>query len=47
MRGRKKTITRERGFTNATRKIRNTLRISLMVKPILAKNGTQLMRVLS
>jgi hypothetical protein len=45
MRGRKKTITRERSLTEATRKIRNTLRRSLMVKPMLAKNGTQVMRV--
>jgi hypothetical protein len=47
MRGRKKIITRERSLTKATRKIRNTLRRSLMVKLILVKNGTQVMRVLS
>jgi hypothetical protein len=47
MRGRKKTMTRERNLTKATRKIRNKLRISLMVKPMLAKNGIQVMRVLS
>jgi hypothetical protein len=47
MRGRKKTMTRERSMTKARRKIRNTLRRSLMVKPMLAKNGTQVMRVLS
>jgi hypothetical protein len=46
MRGRKNTI-RERSLTKATRKIRNTIRRSLMVKLMLAKNGTQLMRVLS
>jgi hypothetical protein len=34
-----------KSFTNATRKIRNTLRRSLMVNPMLAKNGTQVMRV--
>jgi hypothetical protein len=45
MRGRKNTMTRERSLTKATRKIRNTLRRSLMVKPMLAKNGTQVMRV--
>jgi flagellar biosynthesis GTPase FlhF len=45
MRGRKKTMTRERSLTKATRKIRNTLIRSLMVKPMLAKNGTQVMRV--
>jgi hypothetical protein len=45
MRGRKKKITRERSLTKATIKIRNTLRRSLMVKPMLAKNGTQVMRV--
>jgi hypothetical protein len=47
MRGRKKTMIRERSLTKATRKIRNTIRRSLMVKLMLAKNGTQLMRVLS
>jgi hypothetical protein len=44
MRGRKKTMTREISLTKATRKIRNTLRRSLMVKPMLAKNGIQVMR---
>jgi hypothetical protein len=34
-------------LTKATRKIRNTLRRSLMVKLMLAKNRTQVMRVLS
>jgi hypothetical protein len=43
----KKTIARERNLTNATRKIRNTLRRSLIVKHMLAKNGTQVMRFLS
>jgi hypothetical protein len=47
MRGRKKIITRERSSTNATRKIRNTLRRSIMVKLMLTKNETQVMRVLS
>jgi hypothetical protein len=32
---------------NDKRKIINTLRRSLMVKPMLAKNGTQVMRILS
>jgi hypothetical protein len=47
IRRRKKTMRRERSLTKATRKIRNTLRRILMVKLILAKNGTQVMRVLS
>jgi hypothetical protein len=47
MRGRKKTMTRERSLTKATRKIRNTLRRRLMVKLMLTKNETQVMRVLS
>jgi hypothetical protein len=45
MRGMKKKMTRERSLAKATRKIRNTLRRRLMVKPMLAKNGTQMMRV--
>jgi hypothetical protein len=45
MRGRKKTMTRERSLTNAIRKIENTLRRSLMVKLMLVKDGTQVMRV--
>jgi hypothetical protein len=45
MRGMKKIMTRERSLTKATRKIRNILRRSLMVKHMLAKNGTQVMRV--
>jgi hypothetical protein len=45
MRGRKKIMIKERSLTNATRKIRNILRRSLMVKLMLAKNGTQVMRV--
>jgi hypothetical protein len=44
-RGRKKTMTRERSLTKATRKTRNILRRSFMVKLMLAKNGTQVMRV--
>jgi hypothetical protein len=47
MRGSKKTMTRERSLTKATKKIRNTLRRSLMVKPMLVKNETQMIRVLS
>jgi hypothetical protein len=34
-------------FDKATKKTRNILRISFMVKLMLAKNGTQVMRVLS
>jgi hypothetical protein len=45
VRGRKKTMTREKGLTKVTRKIRKTLRRSLMFKSIMAKNGTQVMRV--
>jgi hypothetical protein len=41
----KKTMTRERSMTKTTRKIRNILRRSLMVKLMLAKNETQVMRV--
>jgi hypothetical protein len=44
-RGRKKTMTRERSLTKATRKTRDILRRSFMVKLMLAKNGTQVMRV--
>jgi hypothetical protein len=47
MRGRKKIMIREKSLTNVTRKIRNILRRSLMVKLMLVKNGTQVMRVLS
>jgi hypothetical protein len=47
MRGRKKTMTRERNLTNATRKIRNILKRSLMVKLMLTKNRTQVMRFLN
>jgi hypothetical protein len=47
MRGRKKTMTRERSLTKTTRKIRNIVRRSLMVKLMLAKNETQVMRVLN
>jgi hypothetical protein len=45
MKERKKTMTREKSFTKATRKVINTLRRSLMIKPMLTKNGTQVMRV--
>jgi hypothetical protein len=44
MRGRKKTMTRERNLTKTTKKTRYILR-SLMVKLMLVKNGTQVMRV--
>jgi hypothetical protein len=47
MRGRKKAMIREKSLTKAIRKIRNTLRRNFMVKLMLAKNGTQVMRVLS
>jgi hypothetical protein len=47
MRGRKNTMTRERSLIKTTKKIRNTLRRSLMVNLILAKNRTQVMRVTS
>jgi hypothetical protein len=40
-------ITRERSLTKATRKTRNILRRSLMVKLLLVKNGTQVMKVLN
>jgi hypothetical protein len=45
MRESKKTMIRERSLTKATRKIGNILRRSLMIKLMLAKNGTQVMRV--
>jgi hypothetical protein len=45
MRGRKKTMTRERSLTNAIKKTRNILKRGLMVKLMLAKNETQVMRV--
>jgi hypothetical protein len=41
MRGRKKTMTREISLIKFTRKIRNILRRSLMIKLILAKNGDE------
>jgi hypothetical protein len=44
MRERKKTMTSERSLTKATRKTKNILRRSLMVKVMLVKNGTQVMR---
>jgi hypothetical protein len=47
MRGRKKIMIRERSLTKATRKTRNMLRRSLTIKLMLAKNGTQVMRVLT
>jgi hypothetical protein len=40
-------VTRERSLTKATRKTRNILRRSLIVKLMLAKNVTQVMRVSS
>jgi hypothetical protein len=45
MRGRKKTMTRERSLTKAIGKTRNILRRSPMVKPMLDKNGTKVMTV--
>jgi hypothetical protein len=45
MRGRKKTMTRERTLIKALRKTRNILRRNLIVKLILAKNRTQVMIV--
>jgi hypothetical protein len=45
MRGRKKTMTTERSLTKATKKTRNILRRCIMVKFMLDKNGTQVMRV--
>ncbi len=46
MKRRRKTM-RKRSLTKATRKTRNLQRRSLMVKLMLVKNGTQVMRVLS
>jgi hypothetical protein len=46
MRRRRKTM-RKRSLTKATRKIRNSQRRSLMVKLILVKSETQVMRVSS
>jgi hypothetical protein len=45
MRGKKKTTTRRRNLTRATRKIRNSRRRNLTDKLILVKNGTQEMIV--
>jgi hypothetical protein len=42
-----KTITKERSLTKTTRKTKNILRRSYMVKLMLDKNGTQVMRVSS
>jgi hypothetical protein len=47
MRGRNKTMIRERSLIKASRKTINILRRSLMVNLILTKNGTQVMRVLN
>jgi hypothetical protein len=47
MRGKRKTMRRKRSLTKATRKIRILQRRSPMVKLMLVKNGTQVMRVLS
>jgi hypothetical protein len=44
VRGKRKTMIRKRSLTNATRKTINILK-NLMVKLILIKNGTQVMRV--
>jgi hypothetical protein len=46
-REKEKTMTRERSLTKSIRKIRNTLRRSLMVKLILTKNEIQVMGVSS
>jgi hypothetical protein len=45
MRGKKKTTTRRRNLTRATRKIRNSCRRNLTNKLISVKNGTQEMIV--
>jgi hypothetical protein len=45
MRGRKKTMTRERSLTEAIRKTRNILRRNIMVKFMLPKSETQVMRI--
>jgi hypothetical protein len=45
MRGRNKTMTREISLTKVTKKIKNILIRSLMVKLMLIKNETQVMRV--
>jgi hypothetical protein len=45
MRGRKKTMAREKNLIKAIRKTRNILRRSLIIKLILVKNETQVMRV--
>jgi hypothetical protein len=45
VRGKKKIMIRERSLTNATRNIRNIIRRSLMIKLMLTKNETQVVRV--
>jgi hypothetical protein len=47
MREKKKTTIRKRSLTESIRKIRNILRRNIMVKLILVKNRTQVMRVLN
>jgi hypothetical protein len=47
MRGRKNTMTKERSLTKATRNTKNILRRCLMVKLMLIKNETQVIRVLN
>jgi hypothetical protein len=47
MRGKRKTMRRKRCLKKAIRKIRNLQRRSPMVKLMLVKNETQVMRVLS
>jgi hypothetical protein len=47
IREKKKTMRRKRSLTKAIKKIRNRQRRSPMVKLMLVKNGTQVMRVLS
>jgi hypothetical protein len=47
IRGKRKTMRRKRSLTKATRKIRNSQRRSPMVKLLLVRNRTQVMRVSS
>jgi hypothetical protein len=47
MRGTNKTMTREKSLTKTTRKTRNILRINIMVKFMLPKSETQVMRILN
>jgi hypothetical protein len=47
IRGKRKTMRSKRSLTKAIRKIRNSQRRSPMVKLMLVKSGTKVMRVLS